>query len=319
MRLGVCTSVYADLPLEAACAKFSEYNIKNLEIYSGENNNHLNVGKLLKESKELERVRGILETYDMTIGSLNAAGNPVHPDKEIREKARKGFSDTVRLAEKMGIHTVTVFSGTPGGCKGDMSPNWVTCPWPGEYLDILKYQWEDVLIPYWEEAARFAGEYGVTQIAFEMHPGFCVYNPETLLRLRTVVGPSIGANLDPSHLLWQGMDILEVIAQLRDCIFSVHAKDVFVNNRQIRKNGVNDGKHYSYIQDRSWTFRTVGYGNGETFWKNFISGLKMTGYDGPVNIEHEDMLLSREEGLSKAADFLDKLLIKEKPDEMWWA
>lgn len=319
MRLGVCTSVYADLPLEAACAKFSEYNIKNLEIFSGTDNSHLNIGKLLKDSKEREKVRDILETYDMTIGSLNAAGNPLHPDKQIREKSRQGFSNTVRLAEKMGIHTITVFSGTPGGKAEDLSPNWITCPWPGEYLDMLKYQWEDVLIPYWKEAARYAGDFGVNRIAFEMHPGFCIYNPETLLRLRGAVGSSIGTNLDPSHLLWQGMDIRDVIEELKECIFSVHAKDVFVNKRQIRKNGVNDAKHYSQMQERSWTFRTVGYGTGEEFWKNFISALRMNGYDGAVNIEHEDMLMSREEGLAKAAAFLDEILIKEKADDMWWA
>lgn len=323
MKLGICSCMYADSTLESVCHKFSEYNIKTMEITADLKGKQINISKMLRGNpgaqEEIKRVKEVLQRYRMEIGSVNAAGNPLHPVEKIREKYRKHFENAVRTAAALGVDTVIVFSGTPGGAPGDSTPNWVTCPWPEENLEILKYQWEEELIPYWRQAVEFAESWGISKIAFEMHPGFCVYNPETLLRLRDAVGKSIGVNLDPNHLVWQGMEPESVIRELKDCIFSVHAKDVFVNEEQIRKNGVNDAKHYSYAAERSWTFRTVGYGNGEEFWKKFLSALRIVGYDGAVNIEHEDLLLSKEEGMRKAAQFLDKILIREKAGEMWWA
>ena len=93
-------------------------------------------------------------------------------------------------------------------------PNWVTCPWPEDFLTILDYQWNEVLIPYWKKAAAFAEAHGVRKIALELHPGFCCYNPETLLKLRAAVGPAIGANLDPSHFFWQALILSRQSASL---------------------------------------------------------------------------------------------------------
>lgn len=321
MKLGVCSSVYADLPLEQALDRFALYGIESLEIYSGGTgvNNHINVEELLESKQNREVYLDKFKRRNMQIGSLNATGNPVHPVEGIREAAHEGFVRTVKLAEKMGIDTVVVFSGTPGGAAADTTPNWITCPWPDEYSAILEYQWNEVLIPYWQNAAAIARDYGVSKIGFEMHPGFCVYNPETLLKLREAVGPEIGCNFDPSHLMWQGMDASLAALELKDVIYSVHAKDVFVNKDYISRNGCNDAKHYSNLLRRAWTFRTVGYGHDERVWKQLLSTLSMVGYDGAVNIEHEDALLSRKEGLEKACTFLRKLVIKDKPEEMWWA
>ena len=84
-----------------------------------------------------------------------------------------------------------------------------------------------MLIPYWKKTAEFARNHGVTKIAFEMHPGFCVYNPETILRIREAVGETIGANFDPSHLIWQGIDPVAAIRALEGAIYHFHAKDMW--------------------------------------------------------------------------------------------
>jgi sugar phosphate isomerase/epimerase len=162
---------------------------------------------------------------------------------------------------------------------------------------------------------------GFYKIAFEMHPGFIVYNPETLLKLRENVGPSIGANFDPSHLIWQGIDPVEAIKKLgrENAIFHVHAKDTYLDQANIQVNGVLDTKHYSKILDRSWTFRSVGYGQGEKVWKDIVSALRAAGYDYVLSIEHEDMLASIDEGLGKAVSLLKQILFKEEVAEMWWA
>ena len=199
-------------------------------------------------------------------------------------------------------------------------PNWVTCPWPEDYLEILDYQWNQVLIPYWKEASAYAQSHGVKKIAFEMHPGFCVYSPETLMKLRDAVGPIIGANFDPSHLIWQGVDPVAAIRYLGDAIYHFHAKDTKIDPINAARTGVLDTKHYSDEIHRSWIFRTVGYGHDAQWWRDVISNLRLVGYDGAISIEHEDSLMSVDEGLRKAVEFLkDTLIYEPLPKSISWA
>ena len=185
---------------------------------------------------------------------------------------------------------------------------------------MLEWQWRDKVIPYWTEEARFADRHGI-DIAFEMHPGFVVYNPESLLQLRAEAGPRIGANYDPSHLFWQGIDAVEAIRVLGQAgaIFHVHAKDTYVDPINTRRNGVLDTKSYDRIADRSWIFRTVGFGQADKVWKDIVSALRTVGYDYVMSIEHEDALMSIDEGLGKAVAFLQGIIFRERPAEMWWA
>ena len=209
----------------------------------------------------------------------------------------------------------------PGGGPEDKTPNWVTCPWPEDFSKTLEYQWNEVLIPYWRKKVAFAKAHGVHKIALELHPGFCVYNTKSLLRLREAVGPEIGANFDPSHLIWQGMDPCACIRELgkAGAIFHFHAKDTKIDPINCALNGVLDTDHYGKEMDRSWIFRTVGYGHGAEYWKAIISELRLVGYDYAVSIEHEDSLMSGKEGLLKAVEFLKDVLIFEERGEMFWA
>jgi sugar phosphate isomerase/epimerase len=224
---------------------------------------------------------------------------------------------TILLAEKLGVPVVVDFSGCPGDSPNAKWPNWVTCPWPPDYLEILKWQWDEVVTPYWIEQGKFATDHGV-KVAIEMHPGFVVYSPETMLKLRAIAGPSIGCNYDPSHMFWQGIDPIAAIRVLGDCIYHVHAKDTQIFDCNLPMSGVLDTKSYTDERNRAWIFRTCGYGHGESWWRDFVSTLRMYGYDYTLSIEHEDSLLSPEEGLSKAAAFLNGLVIKEKPAAAWW-
>jgi sugar phosphate isomerase/epimerase len=142
-----------------------------------------------------------------------------------------------------------------------------------------------------------------------------------LLRLRAAVGPEVGANLDPSHLFWQGIDIVEAIKNLgrEHAIFHVHAKDTFVDRGNVARNGILDTKHYGEILDRAWSFRTVGYGQGEKTWRDIISALRAVDYDYVLSMEHEDLLLSVDEGLRKGVELLKGLILREGRTEIWWA
>jgi len=320
MKLGVFTTLLSDVPFEEACKNFHDLGIQMVEIGCGgyPGNAHADPDTLLADEAAFAAFQATLQKYDLQISALSCHGNPVHPNKETAKMYDDTIRKTILLAEKLGIDQINTFSGCPGDHEGAKYPNWVTCPWPNDFTDILNWQWNEVLIPYWKDLVAFAKAHGVCKIALELHPGFCVYNTESLLRLREAVGPEIGANFDPSHLIWQGMDPVASIRALGDAIFHFHAKDTKVDTYNTAVNGVLDTKPYSDEIHRSWVFRTIGYGNDASYWKAIISNLRMVGYDYAISIEHEDSLMSKGEGLRKAVEFLQGVLITEDTGAMWW-
>lgn len=323
MKLGVLNVVLGHLPFEEACKFLSEHGVQMVEVGCGgfPGKAHCDAKELLENDEKREVFLNTLKKYNLEISALSSHGNMVHPDPETAKRFDDDLTNAILLAEKIGVPVVNTFSGCPGGSKEDKTPNWVTCPWPEDFSHTLEYQWNEVLIPYWKEKAAFARAHGVHKIALELHPGFCVYNTETLLRLRAAVGPEIGANFDPSHLIWQGMDPCVAIRTLgrENAIFHFHAKDTKVDGPNTAENGVLDTKQYGDERERSWIFRTVGYGHGADYWKNIISELRLAGYDYAISIEHEDSLMSGKEGVVKAIEFLQDILIYEEKDEMYWA
>ncbi len=323
MKLSVFAVLLKDRPFDEACKYLAEAGVQQVEIGCGgyPGKEHCDPEVLLHDDKKLKEFKNTLKKYNLTIAGLSTHGNAVHPVPEIAKKFHDDFVNAVLLAEKLGVETVVTFSGCPGGSPADRTPNWATCAWPEDYLEVLDYQWNKVLIPYWKEQAEFAKAHGIKKIAFEMHPGFCVYNPETLLKLRNAVGDIIGANFDPSHLFWQGIDPVAAIRYLgeQNAIYFFHAKDTKIDEINTAKNGVLDTKHYSDEIHRSWIFRTLGYGHGMSTWKDIMSALRMVGYDGPISIEHEDSLMSVNEGLKKAIAVLKESMMFEDNGGMWWA
>ena len=322
MKISVLANLYGDKSLEETLQIVTSLGVTCVEIGAGgyPGKAHCNPAELLADSAKYNEFVSLFKKYNVEICALATHGNALHPDKKIAAQFDSDFRDAVLLAEKLGVETVITFSGCPGDSEDSKYPNWVTCPWPEDFLKILDWQWNEKLIPYWKEAAAFALEHNVPHIAFEMHPGFCVYNPETLLRLRREVGDVIGANFDPSHLIWQGIDPVAAVRELKGAIYHFHAKDTKVDKYNTAKNGVLDTKHYSDELNRSWIFRTVGYGNDETYWRDIVSNLRLCGYDGVLSIEHEDSVMTRDEGLRKAVSFLSDIVIKEeKPATMSWA
>ncbi len=321
MKLGVLTVPLQGLPAKEAFAYLRSLGVESVELGTGgyTNKNHLDPDVYLADDAKIAEMKALLAENQLTVSALSCHGNPVHPNKAMAKDYHETFVKTCRLAQKMGVDTVITFSGCPGDCEASQNPNWVTCAWPPEYGEVLDWQWNQVLIPYWKQAAEIAKQYGVTKIAFEMHPGFCVYNPETLLRLRAAVGDIIGANFDPSHLIWQGMDPVAALRELKGAVYHFHAKDTRVDTYNAAKNGVLDTKSFGDMAGRSWVFRTIGYGSNEKLWKDMMSTLRTIGYDGAVSIEHEDGLMSVKEGLEAAVKFLDNIIIREQPAQMWWA
>lgn len=320
MKIGVLTSLFQKLPFTQVLDKVKEMGIIAVELGTGcyPSSPHLDLDRLLEEKEAREAYLGQLTDRGMFISALSCHGNPLHPDAETARYADKIFRKTVQLARLMEIPVVNTFSGLPAGCRGDKMPNWVTCPWPPHFLDMLKYQWDEVAIPYWKDATSYAVDHGI-KIGIEIHPGMLIYNVETMLRMRSETGSALGANLDPSHLFWNGVDPIAAVHALGDAIHHVHAKDCNVDPYNISINGCNDHKPYDQIEKRAWTFRTIGYGHDLKFWKDFVSSLRLVGYDYVLSIEHEDAIMSPEEGLSKAVRMLREAVIEQAPGEMYWA
>ena len=318
MRVGVFTPLLSQLPLKDVLAKLNALGISTVELATGNypGDAHCKL-TMLEDSGELAEFQRLLADQGFSISALSCHGNALHPNPARAKEAREISRKTILLAEKLGVPIVVDFSGCPGDSPQATAPNWVTCPWPPDYLEVLDWQWNEVVTPYWIEHGKFAAQHNV-KIAIEMHPGFVVYSPETLLRLRAIAGPAVGCNYDPSHMFWQGIDPIAAIRILGDAIFHVHAKDTQLYPANLPRTGVLDTKPYTDEKNRGWIFRTCGYGHGAEWWKEFVSTLRMFGYDGVLSIEHEDSLMSPEEGLTKAAQFLRELVIEQQPTAPWW-
>jgi sugar phosphate isomerase/epimerase len=319
VRVGVFTALLANLSLDQVIAKLAAMDIHTVELGTGNypGDPHCKLS-MLEDPRALDRFQETIAAHGVSISALSCHGEPLHPNAEIAERSRETNRRTILLAEKLGVPVVIDFSGCPGDSDGAKYPNWVTCAWPPHFGDVLEWQWERKAIPYWKERAQFAADHGV-KIALEMHPGFVVYNPEAMLRLRAAAGASLGCNFDPSHLFWQGIDPIKAVRILGDAIFHVHAKDTQIYDYNLPMTGVLDTKKYTDERRRSWIFRSVGYGHDAGWWSEFISTLRMYGYDYVLSIEHEDSLMSTEEGLAKAAAFLQNLVVREKPGVAYWA
>jgi sugar phosphate isomerase/epimerase len=320
MRIGVFSVLFQNLSFEAALDKIKEAGATAVEIgvggYAG--SHHCPVDELLGSPDACQAYLDKVHARGMIISALSCHYEPLHPDRTLADESDRIFQKAVRLAQALGVPVVNVLSSCPAGAPGDKTPSWITCPWPPHFLSALEYQWNEVGIPYWKGAASFAGDHGV-KIGVEMHPGMLIYNVETMLRMREACGPALGCNFDPSHLFWNGVDPVAAIRTLGDAIVHVHGKDCYVDPYNVAVNGCNDNKPYSKIPQRAWTFRSIGYGHDTKTWKDITSALRMIGYDYVISIEHEDGMMSSDEGLAKGLATLKEAVSFESPGAMFWA
>lgn len=305
LLIGVFDPVYNNLTLDEMLEKITALGLEAVEIGTGgyPASPHCPVADLLADPAKAKAWKKKFEDRNIRVATLSCHGNPVHPDPTRAAHDAQALRNTVLLAERLEVPVVVGFSGCPGGCPTDKMPNWVTYKWPPEYMEIYKYQWT-VLIPYWKEAAKFAREHGIHKLALEMHPGFCVYNPATLIKLREAAGEEIGANCDLSHLFWQGCDPVDVIHYLgkQGCIYHAHMKDTVIFKDEAAVTGVlNFQAEPTQKNPGSVIFRAVGYGHGAQLWKDVIKAYMDVGYQGILSIENEDPILPGEVGVERAA------------------
>lgn len=321
MKLGVFTVLFGGKPLEEALDYIASKGLDAVELGTGgyPGNAHCDPDTLLADAGKLREFKHAIESRGLMISALSCHANPLHPQKALAEPDDAVIRKTIELANRLEVPVVNTFSGCPGDHEGAKYPNWPVAPWPNDYQDILKWQWEERVIPYWTEIGGIA-EAANVKIGLELHGGFSVHSPSTMLRLREAAGKSIGANLDPSHMWWQGIDPVQAVRILgrAGAIHHFHAKDTSIDPINVNAHGITDMQPYTQMLDRAWQFRTVGFGHDLKTWADIISELRLVGYDYVVSIEHEDGLMSIDEGFSKAVQNLQQVLIREPLGEMWW-
>ena len=307
MKLGFVSDSLGGLSFDELLDQAQRLAVSGIEVNTGgwSTAPHFDLATMKESAAARRDFSRAFEDRGLEIISLNANGNPLHPTDPAQGAC---LEDTIRVAGEMGITTVCTMSGLPAGSADDTMPNWVVSSWPPETQAILRYQWEDVLFPYWTGIAALAKEHGVERIALELHGNQCVYNVPSLLKLRQEIGPVIGANLDPSHLFWMGADPLVAAEALGDAIYHVHAKDTLLNAPVQATTSLLENGSLMDIPARSWSYITLGFGHGDEWWRQFCYRLKMAGYDGWLSIEHEDVLLNSLEGLEKSVSLLKNVM-----------
>lgn len=319
--IGVFDPVFSHLSLDAMLDKMTDIKLEAIEVAVGgyPSTPHCPVADMLADAGKARAWRKRFDDRNIRIGAFSAHGNPLHPNSKIAARDNEAFRRAILLAERLEVPVVVGFSGCPGDSDTSQHPNWVTYRWPDDYQEVVEWQWKEKVIPYWRETAKFARQHGVRKLAFEMHPGFVVYNPWTLLRLREAVGEEIGANNDLSHLFWQGCDPLQVIHLLgkEGALYHAHMKDTVIFEQNVGKFGIlNFVPSTEDFRKGSMIFRAVGYGHGAQMWKDIVKAYMDVGYQGILSIENEDPILSGEVGVERAAYVLKNVraeLLSAKP------
>jgi sugar phosphate isomerase/epimerase len=321
VKLGAYTACLHDKSLPEALAILREMGLDSAEINSGGflPAPHLPIADIRAGRDAREEYLGLFAEAGMTLTALNCNGNPLHPDPEVRDKHGRDVLDAIELGSLLGVKRVVTMSGLPASDPGGRLPSWTVLPWDSAYLDARDHQWNEVALPYWREVQARAADADV-KVCIEMHPHNLVYNPATMLRLAEEIGAThVGAEMDPSHLFWQGIDPVAALGALGGLVYNAAAKDTRINENA-KINGVLDdrfgrvgrdepgaislGGRYTlsrWPENSSWDFVAVGRGHDVAFWSDFLQAIEKIDPDMAVNIEHEDQELDQLEGLRFAA------------------
>jgi sugar phosphate isomerase/epimerase len=307
MRLAICTDVMGNLSFTGMLDKCVALGVEGVEMTGGgwSPAPHFRADDLLADKSLLQSKLKEIEARGLRIAALNCSGNPLDPGA-LGEKHRREIEQTVRLAGEIGVTKIVTMSGLPAAAPGDTVPNWLvyTQSWPAEMPERDRYQWEDCAFPYWHGLVKLAGEVGVETFALENFSAMLVWNPRTLFRLRDAVGPRVGMNLDPSHLMWMGADPIISARALGGAIHHCHGKDTRIERGLADVDGLLEPREVTDVANRTWNYVAVGAGHDLQWWKEFFSVVRMAGYNDWVSLEMEDFTMSTEAGVQSSIDAL---------------
>lgn len=320
LNLGAYTACLHNYTLGEALDILKSNGLTGAEVNAGGfiPSPHCPVDLLIASKTAREDYLATFEEHGMRLAGLNVSGNPLNPLPDVGPRHAYDLRRTIELAAVLGVTDIVCMSGAPGSDPGARYPSWVVNPWDGVYLEVLEYQ-KSVLDPFWREMDLRAQDAGV-RLALELHPHNVVFTPVGYLDFaERIDARSVGVNMDPSHLFWQGMDIIASIRLLGDRVFHVHAKDTRLLPG-VATRGVLDANfdavpedsarrtptgmdHYcsTWPSDPAWRFVAIGKGHDVPWWSEFLRTVAEIDPQTNINIEHEDLECSQLDGIELAA------------------
>jgi sugar phosphate isomerase/epimerase len=308
MKIGLNTDGVRHLSLDQTLDLAAELGLDYVEFATGNWSSapHVDLQRLHADAGARRDLLAKLAERNLQISALTCSGNPLHPGQSGREHDAV-TRQTIELAGMLGLDRIVMMSGLPAG-PGDSNPNWITVSWPPEAAELLEWQWTEIVIPYWRQLVPFANNNGVTRIGLELHPQQVVYNVPTVLRLRESVGETVGANFDPSHLMWMGADPIAIAGALGEAIYHVHAKDARIEPPAATRTILETMPLFTDTpEQRAWNYVTLGDGHDEDFWRRFLAALADAGYTDVLSIEHEDTTIDPVDGIRHTVDLLRRV------------
>jgi sugar phosphate isomerase/epimerase len=307
LRIGVVLEAFLDWPLADIMSwlRREAPQVTRIEVGAGgyAPHPHCDVAALLGDAQARAAWLEAIARQKLAVSALNAWGNPLHPDADLAARHDQDLRNAIRLAAELGIDRVVAMAGCPAGQAGDGVPHFGAGGWLPYLEGVYERQWERQIEPYWAGLAEFAAAVHPDLIVcLELHPGTCAFNVETFRRVASL-GPSIGANLDPSHFFWMGMDGHRVAAALGARVGHVHGKDTVFHPDSLALNGLLDRRWPEPAADMPWTFAVPGRGHDLDWWAGLVRALAQS-RAGVVSIEHEDPFVPAETGVPEAARLL---------------
>jgi sugar phosphate isomerase/epimerase len=321
VKIGMCMASLLDRDWEPALDTTLALGVTSVEAMGGGHvpRRHCDPLALAAGAGARDALMRPLRDRGMELAALGCYGNFLDPDTAARTAAQQDLRAAIRAAAELGVGTVTSNAGCPGGAPGDTTPNWVVNSlFPKRWEEAYRWQWEECVLPFWEEIGRFAAQHDVA-VCLEPMAGDVVYNLGTFRRLREHAGERIRCHVDPSHLWWQGIEISEFVAALSGEIGFAHAKDVSLEPAVLRLEGLLPSCDYDDWDRRSWSMRALGHGHPETFWREYLIGLRRAGYDGTVAVEFQEPYLSIDDGLRRSVAILREAMPQDPaPSGNWF-
>src|SRR5215213_7817528 len=283
MEIGLYAESAGLSTLAETLPRARDLGVTRIELSTGGQTSEpfLDADALLESESGRRALLATIADHGMSLSALNVSAFPLHP--QLGAAHIELTRNTMRLAGELGVDRIIAQSGAPGDAPGSSVPNWVTYPWPEDMRGTVRRQWDEG-IALWRDLADYGRAHGVTRICFELHPVNLVYNVPTLQMMREAVGDAIGANFDPSHLMWQGMDIPACARAIGPAVFHVHIKDVMMHRQNQALIGVLDNRPDATFGERPWNFCTPGFGHDARWWREFFVALRDVGYDDVARI-----------------------------------
>jgi sugar phosphate isomerase/epimerase len=278
MKLGLLTAPFPETPLEDVADWAAANGFESLEIccwpksegaarrYAGIC--HIDVDGFTQD--QADEINAMLTSKGLTVSGLGYYPNPLHPDADHRELVQGHIKKVITAAAMMGVPVVSTFIGADASKTQD--ENW----------EDAKREWPHIVEHAQAEGVKIAIENCPMIFSHDEWPSGhnVAHNPRIWRQMFEEFGETVGMNLDPSHLIWQMIDIERVIAEFGDRIYHVHAKDLEIDEDGLYENGI-------LSAGIGWQVPRLP-GLGDVDWRSFMSAMYRAGYTGDITVEHED-------------------------------